>query len=369
MISLDKFLKAKTKEAPQHLILAGAPEGHDAFLLGGVVAAGDAETILQVCADDARMARLSAALAFFHPGLEVLTFPAWDCLPYDRISPNPDIISQRIDTLTRLAEAKPDQRRIVLTTINAAMQRVPPRAAFRDRVLRLKLGDTIALAALTEFLARNGYGRTETVREPGEFAIRGGIVDLYPSGVPEPMRLDFFGDALEAVRTFDPLTQRTTGTLDAVRLQPVSEVLFDEPAIQRFRARYREQFGTVADDDPLYENVSAGHRFAGMEHWLPLYYDKLETLFDYLPDAAVTLDGSVEAMRHDRLATIADYYQARLDTRRGQPIYRPVRPEQFTIEDKEWQALLRTRRVAELSAFAAPEGVPAFDAGARPVAG
>jgi transcription-repair coupling factor (superfamily II helicase) len=355
-------------EAGSRVLIAGAPEGHDAHLLGGLVAEGRVEAILQICIDDARMARFASALAFFHPGVEVLTFPAWDCLPYDRVSPNPEIVSRRIDTLTRLAE-KPKGRRIVLTTVNAAIQRVPPRAAFRERVLWLKLGDAMPLEKLTDFLTRNGYGRTETVREPGEFAIRGGIVDLFPSGIAEPLRLDFFGEQLEGVRSFDPLTQRTTGNLDTVRLQPVSEVLFDDAAIQRFRARYREQFGTVADNDPLYESVSAAHRFAAMEHWLPLYYEQLETLFDYLPGASVCIDGTGEASRHDRLAAIADFYEARLDTKRGGPAYRPVRPEQFTIEEREWQAMLRMRAVAELSAFAAPDGVASFDAGARPVAG
>ena len=355
-------------ETGSRVVIAGAPEGHDAAVLGGLVAERRVETILQICLDDARMARFAAALAFFHPGIEVLTFPAWDCLPYDRVSPNPEIVSRRIDTLTRLAE-KPQGRRIVLTTVNAVIQRVPPRAAFQERVLRLKLGDTMPLERLTEFLTRNAYGRTETVREPGEFAIRGGIVDLFPSGTAEPLRLDFFGEQLEAVRSFDPLSQRTTGNLDAVRLQPVSEVLFDDAAIQRFRTRYREQFGTVGDNDPLYESVSAGHRFAAMEHWLPLYYENLETVFDYLPGAWVSLDGAAEAVRHDRLAAIADFYEARLDTKRGGPAYRPVRPEQFTIEEREWQAILRNRAVAELSAFAAPEGVASFDAGARPVAG
>ena len=144
------------------------------------------------------------------------------------------------------------------------------------------------LERLTDFLARNGYGRTDTVREPGEFAIRGGIVDLFPSGIAEPLRLDFFGDTIEGMRSFDPLTQRTTGTLDTVRLQPVSEVLLDDAAIQRFRARYREQFGTVADDDPLYEASAPAIAMSAMEHWLPLYYEQLETLFDYLPGAAVS---------------------------------------------------------------------------------
>ncbi len=257
----------------------------------------------------------------------------------------------------------------MLTTVNAALQRVPPRDLFRARFLRLDIGDPIALSELTEFLARNGYGRTETVRQPGEFAIRGGIVDLFPSGTEAPARLDFFGDTLEAMRLFDPLTQRTTGALTELRVLPVSEVLLDETAIQRFRTRYREQFGTVADDDPLYENVSAGHRFASMEHWLPLYYERLETLFDYLPGAAVALDPQLDSFRKDRIDAIADFYQARLNTPRGTQAapYRPVRPDQFTLDEREWLGLLQTRQVAELGAFATPgEG---FDAGARPVPG
>jgi transcription-repair coupling factor (superfamily II helicase) len=202
---LDRFFAAGE---PRHLILGGAPEGHDSNLLGGLVKRGTIGTLLHICADDTRMARLAAMLEFFHPGIEVLNFPSWDCLPYDRVSPSPDIVSRRIDTLTRLAETEKTSGRIVLTTLNAALQRVPPRAAFRERVLRLSVGQRIALDRLVEFLARNGYGRSETVREPGEFAIRGGIADLYPTGLAAPVRLDFFGDAIEAIRSFDPLTQR-----------------------------------------------------------------------------------------------------------------------------------------------------------------
>jgi len=369
--TLDRFFQSHDLGSSRRLALAGAPEGHDAFVLGGLVARDIATNLLVICADDSRMARFAAALAFFQPGIEVLNFPAWDCLPYDRVSPNPEIVSRRIDTLTRLAEANTAKRRIVLTTVNAAIQRVPPRVLFRDRVLRLAVGDRIPLQELIGFLAHNGYGRAETVREPGEFAIRGGIVDLYPSGALSPVRLDFFGDAVEAARTFDPLTQRTTGTLEALRLHPVSEVLLDDAVIQRFRARYREQFGTVGADDPLYESVSAGQRFAGMEHWLPLYYDRLETLFDYLPEAAVALDPQLDSVRHDRLASIDDFYQARLEApRSGAPLYRPVRPDQFTVEAREWDAALLTRDVLALRAFAVPESQEAsFDAGARPVPG
>jgi transcription-repair coupling factor (superfamily II helicase) len=365
-------LFAPDQPAPAgRITIAGAPEGHDAFVLGEL-ARRVPGTLIHVCRDDGRTARTAAALAFFRPEIETITLPAWDCLPYDRVSPNAEIMSRRIDALTRLVEPPPSgAHRIVLTTVNAVLQRVPPRALFRDRVLKLGRGGRIALDRLTGFLGRNGYSRTDTVREAGEYAVRGGILDLFPSGAAAPLRLDFFGDTLEGLRRFDPLTQRSTGTVDGIILKPVSEILLDDAAIQRFRTRYREQFGTVADDDPLYEAISAGRRYIGMEHWLPLYYETLETIFDYLPDAAVMLDHQAEEVRHDRVAAIADFYETRRDAMRaarsgGAPVYRPVRPDQAFLDEQEWARALARRRVGQFSPFTLPEGTAlTVDAGAR----
>src|SRR5215831_14112374 len=264
-------------ERPRPVTLYGAPEGYEAAAIGDMVAEGHILPWLHVCRDDGRMARFAAALAFFHPELDALTFPAWDCLPYDRVSPNGEIVSRRIDALTRLATGGGDTPLVVLTTVNALIQRVPPRSLFEGRVLALRPGGRIGLDRLQSFFRNNGYIRTDTVREAGEFAVRGGIVDLYPAGAAEPLRLDFFGDALESIRTFDPLNQRSTGKRDEAVLRPVSEVLLDDAAIRRFRSRYREQFGATGTDDPLYESVSAGRRYVGMEHWLPLYYERRGT--------------------------------------------------------------------------------------------
>src|SRR5258708_5206611 len=336
---------------PRAVRLFGAPEGHDAATIGSLVEGGAAASWLHVCRDDGRMARFAAALGFFHPRLTQLTFPAWDCLPYDRVSPNGEIASRRIDTLTRLAGrphpnppphagegrvgAGGDLKTplIVLTTVNAVVQRVPPRKLFDGRVLTLGKGGRIPLARLQGFFRNNGYFRTDTVREPGEFAVRGGIVDVYPAGAAQPIRLDFFGDTLESLRSFDPLTQRSTSALERFILRPVSEVLLDDDAVRRFRSRYREAFGALGSDDALYESVSAGRRQAGMEHWLPLYYETLETLFDYLPEAAVSFDYQTDEARAHRLESIADFYPARrnLDTprsstaRRTAPLYPPGR--------------------------------------------
>ena len=367
MSELTSFFAAR--RAGERLTIFAAPEGHDAYVMGGLVARGTVPSLLHVCRDDGRMARTLAALAFFHPGLPVLSVPAWDCLPYDRVSPNPEIVSRRVDALTRLASGE-GEGAVVLTTVNAIVQRVPPRKLFADRVLKLGLGGRISHDRLASFLERNGYQRTDTVREAGEFAIRGGIADLFPSGARAPVRLDFFGEEIEGLRSFDPLTQRTTGAAQSIVLRPMSEVLLDEEAIHRFRSRYRDQFGTVANDDPLYEAVSAGRRYIGMEHWLPLYYESLETLFDYLPEAAVTLDHEAEEVRRDRLEQVNDFYAARRDVSRAaraaSPPYRAVEPGQFFLDDAAWTAALAGRHVGAFTPFAGEGRAPAVDAGAKP---
>ena len=201
------------------------------------------------------------------------------------------------------------------------------------------------LDRLQSFFRNNGYIRTDTVREPGEFAVRGGIVDLYPAGAAQPLRLDFFGDAIESIRSFDPLTQRSTGTEAEAVLRPVSEVLLDDDAVRRFRQRYREEFGATGTDDPLYESVSAGRRYVGMEHWLPLYYERLETLFDYLPGAGLSFDHQASEVRAHRLEQIAEFYAARRNVtgsgarRRRRSIGRCA-PDQLYLDEREWQRRL-----------------------------
>ena len=184
----------------QALKVWGAPEGWDAFLLAQR-RREYAGPIVHVARDDSRMARLAEALAFTIPDAEILRFPAWDCLPYDRVSPNPVLVSERIATLARLLDP-PKGPRIVLTTVNALVQRVPPRAVFSGASLDLTVNGTVQPEKLTQFLEANGYGRAGTVMEPGEYAVRGGIVDIFPSGETDPVRLDLFGDTIESIRVF-----------------------------------------------------------------------------------------------------------------------------------------------------------------------
>ncbi len=343
----------------------GAPEGYDALLLARRRAEHKG-AVLHVARDDTRMARLHEALAFFAPEYEIVRFPAWDCLPYDRVSPNPAIVSERIAALARLIEPS-DRPRIVLTTVNALVQRVPPRAVFRGASLAVKVGDSIEPDALAQFLEANGYGRADTVMEPGEYAVRGGIVDIYPAGEPDPVRLDMFGDTVESMRYFDASTQRSADPIPRLALRPVSEIALDKASISRFREGWRELFGPGAAKDPIYLSISDGRRHPGMEHWAPLFHPAMETLLDYLPDAAVSLDTLWDDVLTARLEMIADHYDARRTLPRdGEVPYRPLPSGRLYLDRAEWDEVLSYGPLFAFSPYGMAEGAAGIDAGGRP---
>ena len=351
-------------------MIAGVPSGYDGFVLAKM-ARDAAHGILHVAIDDGAIDRLADTLAFCAPDLPVLRVPGWDCLAYDRVSPNAGIMARRLDALTELA-SNPAGSRVVLVSIAAATQRVPRRSAFVASTFDVKVGGRIDLELFKRYLADNGYHRTETVREAGEYAIRGGIVDLFTSGLDEPLRIDLFGDEIEKIRSFDPMTQRSTGERDGVLLKPASEVFLDPASIARFRAAYRQAFGAVLDDDPLYAAVSEGRRFAGMEHWLPFFHEGMETLFDYMPDAMVTLDPQAAEAAAERHAHVRDFFEARqqrmaLDRKAKVPQYKPVAPELLYVDTAEWSETLAHRMVTDFTPFVPDQASAAEDAGGRRV--
>lgn len=352
------------------LAVSGAPYGFDAYL----AAAGALKIqtpVLFVALDDVHAAAAAAAIRFFAPGAEVLEFPNWDCLPYDRVSPKPDIVSTRLATLAALARRGKDAKpAVVVTTVNAVLQRVPSRKSILAASFAAKPGDKINREKLAAYLAGNGYMRTGTVREPGDFALRGSIVDLWAPG-GEPVRLDFFGDTLETIRQFDAASQLSSGTIKRLDLLPASEVPLDPASVSRFRTGYIAAFGP-AGDDPLYESISAGCKAPGMEHWLPLFHEELETLFDYLPHTLVMLCHQEAEYRDARFELIRDYYETRRQFLKDgdkkavkAPPYKPLAPSGLYLTPDEWDAALSAHRVRHLSPFAAPESSTSVDAGGR----
>ncbi|WP_342658847.1 transcription-repair coupling factor [Sphingomonas sp. NY01] len=356
MPDLKTILSATTP-----LTLSGVPAGFQPSLLADLARA--AGRVVFIASDDAQMRAIAGTAPYFAPELEVVQIPAWDCLPYDRASPTLRIMAERIAGLHRL-QAKAKAPQLVLTTANAATQRVLTPFRIRQLVAKLAPGERIDLDRLAALLQANGYVRTETVHDQGEYAVRGGLVDLFPSGAEQALRLDFFGDEIESVRTFDPGDQRTTGRIEGFTLLPASEALLDEESIKRFRTRYRETFGATATGDPLYQAISDGRRLAGMEHWLPLFEDKLATLFDHLGDAVVVRDAGVAQAAEGRFEAVADYYENRKRAEGAQPgSYRPLPAKALYLAPKEWAPALEAATAHLTTPFHEPESRTVLDFG------
>ncbi|MBV9989719.1 MAG: transcription-repair coupling factor [Alphaproteobacteria bacterium] len=357
---------------PGRFAVTGAPGGYDAYL-AAEAARRSKGLVVFVATDEAQADVVARGVRFFAKDVTVLSFPAWDVLPYDRMSPKSDIESERLATLAALLHASGPT--VVVTVVNAILQRVPPRTAIEGASFFARTGATVSYEKLTAFLAANGYVAASTVREPGDFALRGGIVDLWPPGSEQPLRLDFFGSELDAIRSFDAETQLSGGTVDEVELLPASEAPLDPASISRFRSGYVARFGPATSDDPLYEAVSAGRKAQGMEHWLPLFHESLDTLFDFVGEAVILLAHQAEEAKTARLELVQDYYAARkellTESHEHQkqaikaPPYKPLPRKELYLNDDEWKTQLARRRVRDLSPFQAPESMKSVDAGGR----
>ena len=358
------------------LTASGLPEGADALAFTKAVRKDKAPALF-ITRDDTRAAAFQSACRFFAPDIPVLMLPAWDCLPYDRVSPSQTLAARRAGALFFLTTIERNQPYIIVTTISAAMQNVPPRSIISEAGLLAKVGADMERERLIRYLTDNGYSRASTVVEAGEFAVRGGIVDIFPPTEKNPLRLDFFGDEIESIREFDIDSQRTTSARSQLTLAPVSEVFMTEESISHFRRNYIASFGGGVSRDPIYTAVIDGIRPQGIEHYMPLFYDHVETVFDYLgPKTLMALDGLLlEAMR-ERVDLIEDFYTSRRehaearDTGSGDPsksagLYRPLPKDRLYLDELSWDEHLAAQRVRKHTPFESPEeGV--LDFGGRP---
>src|SRR5580704_13913932 len=280
-----------------------------------------------VARDGSRATAFEAAMGFFAPEMEILRLPAWDCLPYDRVGPSATVSAERMATLTRLARGGwGKQPALLLTHAPALMQRLPPKDLVLAAGYSAAVGATVDMAQLERYFAINGYHRASTVSERGEFAVRGGVIDVFPPGA--------------------------------------DEALLDADAVARFRKGYVAAFGSPGDD-PLYAAVSEGARRAGLEHWLPLLYPHMESLFDYLPaDALIGLDHLAAAARDDRLAMIADAYEARARAER-KAHYRPLPPSALYLSNTEWDQHLAAHPLRRFEPFRQDAAPGVVDLGAK----
>ncbi len=339
-------------KAKQALLITGAPEGVDAAALAEAARLRGGVTLF-VARDESRAAQFEAGVQFFAPGLATLRLPAWDTLPYDRISPASGVAAQRCAALSLLARRKAGEAPLlVIATASAVAQRTPPRKRMGEGAFAASVGEELEMATLENYLVVNGYARASTVRTHGEFAVRGGLIDVYPPGAGEPLRFDFFGDTLETIRSFDPETQISKARLKSALMSPVSEVLLDDASVLYFRKRFGQAFGTVSD--ALYDAVSARIRHQGVEQWLAFFYDTLETVFDYAgPEALVAFDALAEEAIRERVETARDHYEARrtAPVSRGGTPFRATKPDLLYLDEAALTLALGERPLRRFSHF------------------
>jgi len=359
---------ARILSAATPLTLAAVARGAQPLILADLARAargtGAGGRAVFVAPDEGAMRAIAEAAAFFAPELDVVEFPAWDCLPYDRASPALSVSARRLAALYRL-QLSTGKPQLLVTTINALLQRVLTPFRIRESVRELRPGMEIGRESLVALLQRQGYSRTDTVVDAGEYAVRGSLFDIYPSGLDQGLRLDFFGDELETLRLFDPATQRSIGEVPAHLLLPASEALLDDATIKRFRTRYRESFGANATEDPLYQAVSDGRRLAGMEHWLPLLEERMATLFDHLGKGdLIAMDSAALGAADERLGDIADYHASRRETAgKAAGSYRPLAPDALYLTRAELDERLSGWPVHRTEIFAQPEAPGIVDFG------
>ncbi|MEO8454806.1 MAG: CarD family transcriptional regulator, partial [Sphingomicrobium sp.] len=357
--------------AQQPLTLAGVPMGFLPWLAADLARAAHGTNnrgrAVVIAADEAALRALADTAPLFAPEIDVLTFPGWDCLPYDRASPALRVMAERLATLNAL-QRKGDKPQLLIATASAATQRLLTPFRVRQLTRRIAAGERIERERLVQQLNALGYQRADTVAEHGEYAVRGSLIDVFPAGEEMALRLDFFGDEIDSLRRFDPADQRSTDKADAFILMPASEALLDEESIKRFRSRYREQFGATATQDPLYQALSDGRRMAGMEHWLPLLEDKLSTLFDHLGESdLIVRDSGADAAVEARRDAVEDYYQNRVRALESEPAnYRPPEPQALYFPKDEWTALIGERPIHLASSFPEPESDRTIDFAVEP---
>ncbi len=342
-------------------------KGFGAFLAGNF-AQNSSTDILYILEDGTALADTAAEAAYLYPDLQILKFPAWDTVPYDRTSPNPAIVAQRIACLAELvSNPTPKKPRLILTSVGAVLQKLPPQKIFLNSMREVSVGNKLNFDDFLHYAAVNGYTRTAQVFEPGEFAVRGDIIDIFPTGTDEPLRIDLFDDEVERIRTFDVMTQRTTGELKSYRFEVMSEVVLDANTIKCFRSKYREAFGADFNGDEIYEAVSSGRKYIGVENWLPFFYDDpLPTLFDYLPAAALVVSDKVFEAAVSKADSIADYYHARLEALKIKSsaeteAYRPVKPELLYLTDKQFEQKTADKKAVVLTAMNIPAAETVID--------
>ena len=338
--------------------LGEIPEGSEPLLINEI-SENLNNNILIIARDLKRYQQLKDGLEFFL-NKDVLFYPQWDCVPYDRISPNKLITSKRLETLSRLSNEK-NKSKIILTTIQASCQRTLSLDEVKNKFISLKPGEVIDINNLVNFFVSNGYEKTPTVREHGEFSVRGGIIDFY-SPLNKPIRLDLFGNTIDSIKSFDLISQRSLELLKEIFVYPASEIILNDKTIENFRINFNKKFGSQKEKVKIYDSISEGISYPGMEHWLPFFYNKTGSIFDYIDKPIILLDHLYDSSLDDFLETVNDHFQSRKDyddnkLSKVENKYFSIEPSNLYQNKEEYNKNLRSRNCIRISPFKKPDAI------------
>ncbi len=346
-------------------VLRGVPEGFDVHVVLDLHT-NKHKHLLWICRDEAKIAEIATAISFLAPSVRVLEFPPWDCQPYSRISPNPRIAARRIRTLSLLGRLPAEKPCVLLTTIAAAMQALAPAHVFSRSLFVARAGQTVETDKLLDYFERIGFNRVTQVLEPGDYAVRGGIIDALPPGQENPVRIDFFGQTIESLREFDIASQRTIRSLRSATFTAASEVHLGRATIEQFRQNYRRAFGGNSRSDPLYGQITAGQKVQGIEHWLPFFYRQTASLLDHMPAAAIVTSDGVEAAAKAWWEKTVDLHRERTENRSKEGVARACPYQQTTLYPDDLIRAIRIRPSYHLMSRSAVDG--SEDLGGLPIA-
>lgn len=335
------------------------------FSLSKFIQNSDRKYFLHITQNDKRLEEIRSQVEFFLPDIKIISFPAWDSLPYDRASPKNSIIATRIKTLIEITQNQ-DQKILVITTVNSVLQKLSPKNQISNMGFEIKEKNSIPIEKMINFLSDNGYKRIGTANDIGDFAVRGNIIDVIIYSKLQKnddligYRFDFFGDEIDEIRVFDPITQITSNSVKSVSFFPASEIILNEKSIKNFKQNYQRLFG-YPDSDQLYDHVVDAREYPGMENFLPLFYqDDLDNLFSYfnVEDSFILLEEKTFPDIFDRANKVDEYYRSRLDTidesRKNGNIYNPLPPEKLYLNEEEFRLNLEKFSVCRFHNFSNP---------------
>jgi transcription-repair coupling factor (superfamily II helicase) len=311
------------------------------------------QPVVIIAADTLTATRLEYELGFFHHAQPIIHFPDWETLPYDQFSPHQDIVSERLAALYKIPHL---QQGAIITPIATLMQRLAPKDYLQGNTFLLHTQEKFDLQAARKRLGNAGYRCVDQVREHGEFAVRGSIIDLFPMGGDLPYRIDLFDDEIESIRTFSPDTQRTLDKVDKIELLPAKEFPVNEASIEQFRRAWREKFAGNPLNSPIYEDITEGICTPGIEYYLPLFFSKTNTFFDYLPENCLLVQvGEIHPKAQEFWKEIeARYEQRRYDVKR--PL---LSPEEIFVAPA--QVFSQIKAYANIKIQSAPVGAGDFE--------